>query len=141
MFIFNMLGNTYFSCCETKKDPVPTCTNPLTQANQLDQEKLCPTPPKLSNSDLTSSTMGRPDSDTVFIDEVLLRKGVRMDPDVYIQRVQAGFVVGRRDPPYSACGCWNSCYFAKVYIDQLTACKMTEQRCMLCRKTLLFTHH
>ena len=121
-----MLITICFSCCEAQKDPVPTCTNPLTQANQPDQEKLCPASPKLSISDLTSSTIGRLDSDTVFVDEALLRKAVRMDPDVYIRRVQAGIVVSHRDPPYSTCGCRNSRYFSKEYINPLTACRIVD---------------
>ena len=101
---------------------VPSCTNPLTQSRSSKQKDLCPQPPQVSLDDAERNATGRLDSDTVFVDETLLRKGNDMSPDVYIRRIQAGFVISYRDPPYTACGCTDTDCFAEKYVSMLSEC-------------------
>ena len=111
-----------YSCCEASSAVVPSCTNPLTQTRNSDQKDLCPRPPQLSIDDVQDNINGKLDSENVFVDEALLRKGNELDPEVYIRKIQAGFVLSHRDPPYSVCGCSDIEYFTQEYIDQLTEC-------------------
>ena len=80
----------------------------------------------MSLDDAESNATGRLDSETVFVDETLLRKGTNMAPEVYIRRVQAGFVLSYRDPPYAACGCSDSETFAQQYLSELSECIQTD---------------
>ena len=104
---------------------VPSCTNPLTQKKTTVQQDLCPRPPQLSLNDAENIVTGRLDSETVFVDETLLRKGSGMDPEVYIRRIQAGFVLSYHDPPYAVCGCKDVDYFTQEYIAQFSECTNT----------------
>ena len=101
---------------------VPSCTNPLTQTKTPGQQNLCPRPPQVSLDDVQTNSTGRLDSETVFVDETLLRKGTDMGPDVYIRRIQAGFVLSYRDPPYAACACNDVDFFTNEYVSELTEC-------------------
>ena len=101
---------------------VPSCTNPLTQTKKPNQQDLCPRPPQVSLDDAQNNSTGRLDSETVFVDEALLRKGTDMSPDVYIRRIQAGFVLSYRDPPYAACACSDVDFFTNKYISELSEC-------------------
>ena len=101
---------------------VPSCTNPLTQSSSSNQKDFCPRPPQVSLDDVENNATGRLDSETVFVDETLLRKGINMAPEVYIRRIQAGFVLSYRDPPYAACSCSDSNVFAQKYFDELSEC-------------------
>ena len=112
----------FCSCCTANSAVVPSCTNPLTQTRNLNQNDLCPRLPYLSISDVRSNSSGRVESENVFIDELLLRKGNEMDPVVYVRNIQAGFVLSYQDPPYSVCGCSDINYFTQEYIDELSKC-------------------
>jgi ATP-binding cassette subfamily A (ABC1) protein 3 len=110
-------------CCRASRGTVPSCTNPLSQTRDTDQQDLCPFPPQVSVGD---NLTGGLDSETVFVDEFLLRKGNDMAPAVYIRRFQAGFVLSSRDPPYAACGCSNVDFFTQEYIGELSECVSLE---------------
>ena len=110
------------SCCTANSAVVPSCTNPLTQTKKVDQQDLCPRPPQVSLDDVQNNSTGRLDSETVFVDETLLRKGTDMSPDVYIRRIQAGFVLSYRDPPYAACACNDVDFFTNKYVNELSEC-------------------
>ena len=87
-----------------------------------EQQDLCPTPPQLSLNDAENDASGRLESENVFVDETLLRKGNDMDPEVFIRRIQAGFVLSYRDPPFSVCGCNNVDIFSQQYVSELSEC-------------------
>ena len=53
----------------------------------------------------SSNEMGRMESNNVYVAEKLLTVAEDIDPTVFLQRFQAGFVVAQRDPPYSVCSC------------------------------------
>ena len=116
----------HFRCCEAGRATVPTCTNPLTQTRDTNSEDLCPTPPQVSLSDVAGGARGRVESDTVFLDEALLRRATDMDPEVYIRRIQAGFLVSYRDPSYSVCGCSDTEFFATEYVGELADCRRVQ---------------
>ena len=118
---------TPLSCCEASRAVVPSCTNPLTQTMTTDQSELCPTPPQLSREDTINNATGALHSENVFVDEALLRKGNDMDPAVYIRRMQAGFVLSYRDPPYAVCGCNDIEYFTQEYFSELSECTNTNE--------------
>ncbi|CAI8053623.1 ATP-binding cassette sub-family A member 3 [Geodia barretti] len=119
-------GQNCLECCKANKAVVPSCTNPLTQTRSPDQEDLCPQPPQVSVDDAESNATGRLESETVFVDETLLRKGNDMSPDVYIRRIQAGFVISYRDPPYAACGCNDADSFSQNYVNSLSECTRSD---------------
>ena len=107
-FISACMYMTYFvicRCCTASTTTAPTCTNPITQLDESTRSDLCPSPPRVSVADVVNGTTGRLDSDLTYVDEVLLEEAIDLDPDVYIRRIQAGFVMSYRDPPYAACGC------------------------------------
>ena len=107
-FISACMYRTYFvicRCCTASTTTAPTCTNPITQLDESTRSDLCPSPPRVSVADVVNGTTGRLDSDLTYVDEVLLEEAIDLDPDVYIRRIQAGFVMSYRDPPYAACGC------------------------------------
>lgn len=105
---------------------VPTCTNPLYQTRSTNQQELCPKPPQVSVADVRNNTSGPLDSDNVFVDETLLRKGAELGPEVYVRRIQAGFVISYRDPPYAACGCSEPDSFVENYINELSQCTSSD---------------
>ena len=92
-------------CCTASTTTAPTCTNPVTQLDESTRSDLCPSPPRVSVADVVNGATGRLDSDLTYVDEVLLEEAIDLGPDVYIRRIQAGFVMSYRDPPYAACGC------------------------------------
>ena len=92
-------------CCTASTTTAPTCTNPVTQLDEFQRRDLCPSPPRVSIADVVNGATGRLDSDLTYVDEVLLEEAIDLDPDVYIRRIQAGFVMSYRDPPYAACDC------------------------------------
>lgn len=116
----------HFRCCRAAEATVPTCTNPLTQTRETNSADLCPTPPQVSLTDVASGAQGRVESDTVFLNEALLRKATDMDPEVYIRRIQAGFLVSYRDPPYSGCGCSDPGFFEREYVGSLAECRRVQ---------------
>lgn len=86
---------------------LPSCTHPLTQNTNFEENQFCPSSPQISLQDLlTNSTAGPFDTYTAYMDEVLMRLSHDITPPVFTRRVMGGFVVQhRRDPPYTACGC------------------------------------
>ena len=101
-FTLNVL---YCRCCRATSATAPTCTNPITQIRESQRKNFCPAPPKVSDVDIEEGATGRLDSDLPYVDEVLLEEAKDLEPDVYIRRVQAGFVMSYREPAYAGCGC------------------------------------
>ena len=93
----------YYSCPEARSVFLPSCSHPLTQFHEPDQEDFCPTPPQFFIGD--NATSGPLDSFNTFVAELLLREADDDDPSVFFRENQAGIVVSRRDPPYSVCRC------------------------------------
>lgn len=67
------------------------------------------------------------ESNNVYVAEKLLMVAEDIDPTVFFQRFQAGFVVAQRDPPYSVCSCSDPSNTCR-YITPLTQYS-SEQNC------------
>ncbi|CAI8011243.1 Phospholipid-transporting ATPase ABCA1 [Geodia barretti] len=64
----------------------------------------CPSPPLLSVSDAYNGSLSGPlDSDNTFVAEYLIGIADKLEPSVFFQDVQAGFVVSYQEPPLSFC--------------------------------------
>ena len=77
----------------------------------------------------SSNERGRLESNNVYVAEKLLIVAEDIDPTVFFQRFQAGFVVAQRDPPYSVCSCSDpsdTCH----YISPLQQTDSSEQNCV-----------
>ena len=76
----------------------------------------------------SSNQMGRMESNNVYVAEKLLMVAEDIDPTVFFQRFQAGFVVAQRDPPYSVCSCSDPSNNTCRYITPLQP-NSSEQDC------------
>ena len=112
-------------CCQARRaTTAPSCTNPISQTVDFRRRNLCPSPPRVSDADVVNSATGRLDSDLTYVDEVLLEEAIDLDPDVYIRRIQAGFVLSYRDPPFAACGCSNTNpTMLNIFLQGLSLCR------------------
>ena len=63
----------------------------------------CPAPPELNIEDIDNST-GPLDSDNTYIAEYLVKVATDVQPSVFFQQVQAGFVISHQEPAVSFCG-------------------------------------
>lgn len=69
----------------------------------------CPTPPGLNIDDYSNSSIRGPlDSDNTYVAEYLLGVSDDLQPSVFFQEVQAGFVVSYQEPALTLCGCSDS---------------------------------
>ena len=99
--------STYItSCCESRQQSLPTCSNPLQQQplSTVNVANFCPSPPPISLTDLNSPS-GALDDKNVFVAEYFLNLSVSLQQVVFFQRYQAGFVLHSLSPPYLTCGC------------------------------------
>ena len=72
---------------------------------------------------------GRLESNNVYVAEKLLMVAEDIDPTLFFQRFQAGFVVAQRDPPFSVCSCSepsNTCHYISPLQQHSTE---SEQNC------------
>lgn len=114
-----------YSCCTSRITRLPTCTHPLTQNTQYEEEEFCPSPPQTSLQDLVNnSTVGPLDTYTAYVDEVLMRLSHDITAPVFTRRVVGGFVLQhRRDPSYTVCACNSTDVVCNNFFGSLQLCQ------------------
>lgn len=89
-----------FSCC-TAEDS--TAALSCLDSPNAYFGNYCPAPPELNIEDTEETATGPLDSDNTFIAEYLVRVAADVQPSVFFQQVQAGFVVSYQEPAISFC--------------------------------------
>ena len=93
-------------CCNTNdKTTALSCQGPIGRAPYAAGfGDYCPSPPLLSVSDAYNQSISGPlDSDNTFVAEYLIEVADKLQPSVFFQEVQAGFVVSYQEPPITFC--------------------------------------
>ena len=93
------------SCCNTfYKTAALSCNDAVSGPTDASIGHYCPLPPQMSIDDaINSSAAGPLDSDNTFIAEYLLEASNDLQPLVFFQEVQAGFVVSYQEPALAFC--------------------------------------
>lgn len=93
-------------CCKTNdKTTALSCQGPIGRAPyDAGFGDYCPSPPVLSVTDAYNQSISGPlDSDNTFVAEYLIEVADKLQPSVFFQEVQAGFVVSYQEPPITFC--------------------------------------